>query len=312
MRYLRDLKQQRRYSEALSEIAALRERGQHGAWIDVEEADVLARLERPGQALELLERARLEAPLGDYAACLMAGLLENSKRLDEAADLFEELAGRPALSPLVAQRVLRYLDRADPDRALQLARRLGSDTPGSALNLIRQLKKAKRPEEALELAESSARRFPEDEFLSRELTVLQLAGESPEDAAAELETRLSLQAHRGNRQLQERLIQAYRKSGNLEAARTLLLECLDKDPHNLYFKSNLAYVLRDLGQIETALDLLEQVMDGGPKEVHAETAYIATCREHNLTGRAAAYIRKSGRKHLWGRLRKKAPEPPSP
>lgn len=50
---------------------------------------MLARLDRAREALELLEPARMQGPLGGYPACLMAGLLENAKRFDEAADLFE-------------------------------------------------------------------------------------------------------------------------------------------------------------------------------------------------------------------------------
>jgi len=97
-----DLKKQKLYADALAEIASIRADGLGGVVLDVDEADTLARLNRPEAALEILARA--PEPLPEYGQALLAGLLDHAGRAEEAASRFEELAGREQLSPAVGQR----------------------------------------------------------------------------------------------------------------------------------------------------------------------------------------------------------------
>lgn len=303
-RYLFDLKKQKHYAEALTEIQSLRADGFAGPVLDVDEADTLARLNQPAAALEILERS--PGPLSEYGQALLAGLLEHAGRAEEAASRFEELAGREHLSAAVARRVLTYLEKHDPERALLLARRQGADTAEGALALARLLHKSKRTDEALQIVNAALRRFPDDAMLVREQAMLQMVGLSPADQAEELKTKLAVKANRDNIQLKERLVQASRQSGDFQEARRLLLEMLEVQPENVYFRSNLAYVLRDLGEIDKALDILEEVMPFDTKR-HAESAYFATCRDHGLKGRALAYVERAGQGRLWGLLKKYFP-----
>lgn len=307
-RYLLDLKRKKLYPEALREVELLRQQGEGGRWLDVTEAEVRAQLGQPGPALELLERCHLQQPLPEYGLCLMAGLLEACRRPDEAARHFEDLAGRPRLHEATARRVLRYLEKVDRARALSLARRLGPQDAGSSLNLIRQLQKEKLADEALALAEKACQRFPGEPRLKATLIDLQVADIPPDQAAEEWEMLLELKENRNNKAMLSRLVQAYRKAGRLEEARRALVELLQQEPDNLFLKSNMAYVLRDLGQLDAALEMLEQVIQADPKDFYASSAYFSSCRKHHQQARAAAFIRRSGLKQFWSRLKGKSSE----
>jgi tetratricopeptide (TPR) repeat protein len=265
----------------------------------VQRADCLARLKHPKEALSVLEAC--EEPLPEYGLVLLAGLLEHAGRKFEAEPIFDELAGRTHLQDSVARRVLVHLEKRDPTRAINLARRL-PETPENRIQLSRILQHAGQADAALEVLDHARRADPKNAYVDKEWVMAQIDALSPEEQVDELELAL---ATRDNPQLGERLVQAYRKVGRNQEARKMLLQQLTRDPENLYLKTNLALVQRELGEIDQALDLLEAVMDASPGNPISESTYFKTCKDHAKDDRAWQYVatraqQDPSRRRLWG------------
>ena len=309
-RFIFELKNQRQFELALKEIEALRAEGLTDIDLEVTEADILARMRRLPQALEILER-RPRISLSEYGQALLAGLLKESARQEESEAIFEDLAGRPRLPDSVSRRVLKYLEGKDPERAVNFGRR-HTQTAESQRALAQSLRKAGQLEEALKVLEEAAQRFPEDEWLVSEHVMARLEGLPPAEVAQELETVLVMKAHQHNAKIKERLAQAYRKTARYPEARTLLLELLEKKPGDCYLTSNLALVVRELGEVERSLDLFEEVLRQEPGSRETLNAYFSTCSKNDKKARAAAYValrtqEDPSNRSLWGMLKKYFP-----
>lgn len=300
------LKRDKKYAAALMQVENhLVEHGHALPW-RLERADLLARLQRPKEALEELN-ALPEAGLAPYHLALKAGLLEHEGDADQARLLFDDLAGRPVLAPAVLRRVVRYFERVDPTRAVNLAQR--GQGPEALLLEAEALSKAGDLPRATELLRQALLEYPGHPRLLTELADLQLRGLPPAEIAAELQTLLALAENQANVGLRERLVQALRSAGQLDEAREQLLECLRQSPDNHYFRANLAYVQRDLGQTAPALDLMEELLREDPNDRYVLHAYFKTCRDASLAERAAEFIRvQAGRRpelrRWWGTMKK--------
>ena len=307
LRYIIDLKRQGHHQLALDQIREARLAGHEDVNLDVSEADCLARLRDPKRALAVLENRLSLQELPEYGQALLAGLLETAERHEEAAPIFDTLAGQPNLTPPVARRVLAHLEKRDLPRAVNLARRLPPNGD-NLLQLAKLLIKSELPDEARSVLREGHKRFPEHQMLAREWVMTGLEGLPEEEQIEELRLMLTLAEYRSNIQIKERLIQLCRKHGRLEEARDLLLDCLRQEPRNLYLKSNLGYVHSKLGEIDKALDIFEEVMDEKITDTHVESAYFATCREHDRKQRAADYVASRAgadprRRRLYGLLK---------
>lgn len=301
------LKKERRFDEAMALVEKQLERRPGDRQFRLEKADLVARLGRAEEALRLLSE-HPESELGTYHLALKAGLLQHTGWEAEAAELFERLADAPRLSPAVARRVVRYFEERDPDRAVHLSRRLGGDEPEAILLQADALARTDAPA-ACELLREGLSRYPGHPRLVVRLAELQLGGLPPQEVASELEILLSLQENRGNVALRERRVQALRASGQLEEARTELLECLRLDPGQHYLRANLAYVERDLGHTGAALDLMEELLIENSQDRYVLNAYCKTCRDNGLVNRATAFIgaqssKRPELKRWWGTLKK--------
>ncbi|MBI3928581.1 MAG: tetratricopeptide repeat protein [Armatimonadetes bacterium] len=286
-----ELKKSRRYAEALEEILQLRADGARTANLLVDQADALARLDRPAEALELLEDARLEFDLSEYGRGLLAGLLVQAGRLDEGRDLFERLASEPVLSPPVARRVVQFfLENGRPERAVSLAERLASGDPAGAMFLARALDKAGQPERALDHLRQALARWPEDEPLFLCYVLWRLRDEPVEVVLEELGTLLSMPGWKQNPRLRVRLALALRKAGELERAEHILRDCAQQNPDDSFLLSHLGHVYRDLGRPAEAADVFERVLNLRPQDRICWTAYLAACQEAAQRQRAAALV----------------------
>ena len=272
----------------------------------LERANLLARLGRPQEALQCLQQLDF---LSDYGLALKGGLLEHLGQAAESEALFEELSQRPHLGPAAWQRVMKYLEQRDPERAARWAERSPRPNADQLQRQAQALVKAKQEEAALELLERSHEHFPGHPGLLRDLVMLKLKGEPPEVVVEELDTLLSLQDHAHNAALRERLVQALRDLKDFERARQELLLCLRQSGNQHYLRANLAYVLRDMGRIEEALDLMEELLRENPADPFVLGAYCKACREHELVDRAGAFIgmeaqKDPARRRWWGTYRK--------
>lgn len=301
MNRIDQLRRNRQYEQALEAVHRFRAAGVDSVQLAVEEADLLARLRRPGPALAVLEAWREELP--EYGRALLAGLLEHHGRSQEANPIFDALAAEPRLSLGVARRVARnLLARGFQDQAVQLAERTARPTPPELVWLARCYLAADRREQARESLERALHRSPEHPPALQEWARLcpeplglipVLRGHSPEVVTRAL----------------ERLAQIWRELGQPELARTALEECCRREPGNAYCLANLGYVLRELGQLGPALVCLELALELDPDDPVTFTAYLATCREARDPKRAAAYIlgrikTEPAARRLWGRYRK--------
>jgi predicted Zn-dependent protease len=307
MDFVTDLRRQGRYQEALQEAERLLE---HSASprLALERANLLARLGRPQEALLQLETLP-PAQLGDYGLALKAGLLEHTGALEESQSLFEDLAQRPHLSPVAWRRVMQYLQKQDPERAAHWAQRHSGEGAEGLQLQAQGLIKAGQTEAALELLQRSLESFPAHPGLMRDFVMLRLHDESPEVVVEELDTLLSMQEHTRNVALRERLVQALRETQQWERARQELLECLRWGGNQHYLRANLAYVLRDMGSLEEALDLMEELLLENPADVHVLGAYFKACREHGAKERAGAFVAEQARqdprkRRWWGTFKK--------
>jgi tetratricopeptide (TPR) repeat protein len=103
---------------------------------------------------------------GNMRAALIAGnLLVNSRKIDQARDVYEKhLSARPESAPVLNNLAVLYLDNLNqPERALELARKarkLEPTSPAIADTLGWVLFNRKEYAEALELFKESAAKFP--------------------------------------------------------------------------------------------------------------------------------------------------------
>lgn len=267
-------------------------------------ADALARLNRPVEALAELR----EDELPPYFSALKAGLLHHTGDTEAARERFEELAARPALTPAVLRRVMRYFEGIDPARAAALAARQ-QRTPDAVLAEAEALLKAKQRPEAEKLLRDGLEQFPHHPGLTTELMKLRLEGEPPAVMVEELDALLALSAHRANHGLQNLRVQALRAAGEHGRARDALLEQLDQEPGNHFLRANLSYVLRDLGDLDAALPLMEELLLENPADMFVLNAYFKTCRDHDRRDRASDFVNAQAARDLrlrrwWGTFRK--------
>jgi predicted Zn-dependent protease len=303
MERVAELRRQGRLQEALELLDEQSRRD--GAWV-LERAGVLARLNQPQEALDQLEGLERWS---DYALALKAGLLEHLGRSAESGTLFEELAGRPHLHPAAWQRVLKYLQATDAERAATWSQRTGQHNADQMMAQAQTQLQAGHKEAALELLERAHHEFPGHPGLLRDLAMLRLEDEPPEVVVEELETLLSMQDHARNVPLRERLVQALRELKQFERARQQLLECLRLGGNQHYLRANLAYVLRDLGELPQALDLMEELLLENPADLFVLGAYCKACRDHELVERAGAFVaeqakRDPRKRRWWGTFKK--------
>ncbi|MBS2035422.1 hypothetical protein JST97_10560 [bacterium] len=298
-----ELKRQGKLQEALEHLEHLSQL--EPGWV-LERAGLLARLNRPEEALSQLEQLERWS---DYALALKAGLLEHLHHPSESEAIFEELAARPQLQPAAWQRVMKYLQGRDPERATQWAARTGQHSPQQLQSQAQAQLQAGHREAALETLEQAHREYPAHPGVVRDLAMLRLEDEPPEVVAEELETLLSMQDHVRNIQLRERLVQALRDLKEYERARQQLLECLRLGGPTHYLRANLAYVLRDLGQIEEALNLMEELLLENPADQFVLGAYCKACRDHQQVERAGAFVARQAnqdprKRRWWGTFKK--------
>ena len=298
-----ELKQQGKLQEALDQLERL-PRSQAG-WV-LERAGLLARLNRPQEALHQLQDLDRWS---DYALALKAGLLEHLNQTTESEAIFEELAARPRLQRAAWQRVMKYLQAKDPERAAQWSARTGQHNAEQLQSQAQAQIKAGHQEQALATLELAHQEFPAHPGVVRDLAMLRLEGEPPEVVVEELDTLLSMQDHRANVPLRERLVQALREQKDYARARHELLECLRLAGPSHYLRANLAYVLRDLGEIEEALERMEELLLENPADQFVLGAYFKTCRDHERVERAGAFVAQQAAKdprkrRWWGTFKK--------
>lgn len=304
--HIAQLKRDKQYDQALEAVEALLATAPDNTAWRLERADLLARSQRPDAALSELNDLP-ESRLSPYHLALKAGLLEHAGQSEESRALFEELAGYPHLAPAVLRRVVRFFERVDPARAVHLAQRAGG--PDALLLEAEALAKKDEPERAVEVLREGLLQYPGHPRLLAQLAELQLRGLPPSEIARELQTLLSLEDNRSNLVLRERLVQALRSAGELVEARQQLLECLRQSPDDHYFRANLAYVQRDLGETGAALDLMEQLLDEQPGDRYVLHAYFKTCRDAGLVERAREFTRtrtaaRPDLRRWWGTMKK--------
>jgi tetratricopeptide (TPR) repeat protein len=235
--------------------------------------------------------------------------LEHNHQAEEAADLFEQLANQPHLPPAVLRRVVRHLQAKDPQRAAHLAARHEQQNPEASLLAAQALHKGGQTEEALRALEAAHAAYPAHPGIFALLAELRLSQEPPEVVAEELQNLLSLAEHGPNLALRERLVQALRDSGQLQKAEAELWTCLQQAPNPHYFRANLAYVWRDLGRIDEALGLMEELLEENPNDRFVLNAYCKTCRDHDRAERGGGFIglqaaRDARLKRWWGTWKK--------
>ena len=303
MEIVGDLKRQGKLQEALEHLEQLPQRD--SSWV-LERAGLLARLQRPQEALSQLEHLQVWS---DYALALKAGLLEHLRQPAESEAIFEELAARPRLQRAAWQRVMKYLQGRDPERAAQWSARTGQHSAEQLQSQAQAQLQAGHRQAALETLQQAHEEFPAHPGLVRDLAMLRLEGEPPEVVVEELETLLSMQDHARNIQLRERLVQALRELKDYERARQQLLECLSLGGPTHYLRANLAYVLRDLGEIQEALSLMEQLLVENPADQFVLGAYCKACRDHDLVQRAGAFVAQQAsqdprKRRWWGTFKK--------
>lgn len=304
-----ELRRQGRLEEALAELDFLL-LGQTGPALTLERAHLLGRLKRQAEAVSLLE-GLAPRDRGDYGEAMLAGLLEQLGRAEESESLFEHLAAKPRLAPSVVRRVGQYLQARDPERAALWAQR--HQSPEAASQQAQSLVKSGHVPEALEVLQRACDRYPGHHGLVCEWALLSLADQPPEVVGEQLETLLSLQEHRDNLKLRERLVQALRETRQWEKAHQEVLECLRQGGNRHYLRALLAYILRDMGRIDEALDLMQELLLEDPADNHVAGAYFKTCREHDRKERASAFVAtqaaKDPRKRRWWGAFKKAFRP---
>lgn len=301
-----DLRRRGKLEEALGELESLM-LGQSSPAMVIERAHLLGRLKRQSEAVSLLEGLS-SRERGDYGEAMLAGLLEQLGRQEESDRLFEDLAARPRLAPTVMRRVGQYLQSKDPERAAFWAQRHAS--PEAASQQAQSLLKAGQASQALEVLQKACERYPGHHGLVCEWAMLSLADQPPEVMAEQLETLLSLEEHRDNLKLRERLVQALRDTHQWEKAHQEVLECLRQGGSQHYLRALLAYILRDMGRIDEALQLMQELLLENPADNHVLGAYFKTCREHDCKERAGAFVAsqaaKDQRKRRWWGAFKKA------
>lgn len=300
MERVAELRRQGKLQEALELLESLPQ--PHS----LERATLLARLNRPQEALQALQPLH---DLSDYGLALKAGLLEHTGHQAHSESIFEELAARPQLGPAAWQRVMKYLQQRDPERAARWAERTPRPQAEQLQSQAQALLKAKSDQAALEVLERAHEHFPAHPGILRDLVMLRLKGEKPEVVVEELDTLLSLHEHAHNTVLRERLVQALRELKDFERARLELLQCLRESGNQHYLRANLAYVLRDMGQLEEALDLMEELLRENPADLFVLGAYCKTCRDHDQIPRAGAFVAEEARqdpskRRWWGTFRK--------
>ena len=303
MELVAEPKRQGKLQEALDQLDRLPK--QEAGWV-LERAGLLARLQQPQEALRQLEDLDRWS---DYALALKAGLLEHLHQPAESEAIFEELAARPRLQRAAWQRVLKYLQAKDPERAAQWSARTGQHNAEQLQSQAQAQVKAGHRQQALATLELAHQEFPAHPGVVRDLAMLRLEGEPPEVVVEELDTLLSMRDHQTNVPLRERLVQALREQKDHQRARQELLECLRLGGPSHYLRANLAYVLRDLGQIEEALDQMEALLLENPADQFVLGAYCKTCRDHDRVQRAGAFVAEQANKdprkrRWWGTFKK--------
>ncbi len=284
------LKQQRRFEEALEQVALLENEGVRAVDLWVEKADALARLKRPKHALEVLESARLQFPLlPPYGRALLGGLLQNAKRLEEAREEFEGLSEQPRVSLAVARRTADFFaDHGGVERVPAMLERWAGDTP----EWYRLRGRYGPDEERSLLLRRGLERFPDDKSLFEDYVMQRMKHEPPEATARELEALLTVGSHSQSLRLRERLAQTFRELKEPQRALDLMLECVRREPGNGYFLANVGYVYRELGQPEQALDYLERALEVRSEDRYAVNALVKTCRESGQSLRAVEFFQQ--------------------
>lgn len=306
-----ELRQAGRFAEALAVVEGLEREGASTAALVVDRADALARMGRPAEALAALEGSPFA--LSGYGRTLLAGLLENAGRAEEAALLFDELAREPALDRASLARVVRHLrERGEAERAVALVRRVAAEatSPDVARTLADTLEKAGQHRDAVEVLRHAVRAFPGDQALGEHFVLVRLKGEEPDMVVEELETLLAMPGWSGSVRLKAMLGVALRKMGDLPRSRAVLEECAETAPGDAFVLGHLAHVYRDLAEPGRAVELLERVLTAKPGDYVARNTYFAACREAGQQERARRWVEEQAARDprwkgpLWGAYRK--------
>ncbi len=294
---------ERRFEQVLEEVARLKREGSRTLELTLDQGDALARLNRPEEALEVLEPVSKHLP--PYGQALFGGLLEKAGRTDEARAVFENLAQRAHLQGSVLLRTIVFFQQArEWERAVFLAEHHQAGVTVRA----KCLAQAGRTSEALELLTEAQLTDP-DPNIPKVLTLLAIDQLSPEEAEAELEALSQLPEYRDDPELAVRLAQLRRKSGHSSTAVTDLRRTLAQRPQDKYLQQQLALALRDQGEFTEALEILEALLRKDPKSHPTRGSFFKTCAEARQKERAESLVREltsadPGLGSLWGAYRK--------
>lgn len=208
------------------------------------------------------------------AHLLLAGIYEDSRKLDEAESVLREAMGRFSKEPDAAEELGRFLlsHRRKTNEGILLLERAAAQAPDKAdthVTLAWGYEKLKKYDKALEELKKAKELIPENEHVIYTLaTVYQDMGKYEE---AEKELREVLKKDPADAQANNGLGYFYAEtSRNLDEAAELVKKALQVEPENGAYLDSLGWVYYKQGKYEEALKLLEDAFNREKDGVIAE------------------------------------------
>lgn len=289
------LKSRQHHAEALAVAEAALVDWPYHATLIGQKAHVLHLLKRTDEGLLFLTEAARRIELPDFVQSIEAELLASAGRVDEARARIDQVLSSDRPGDAALKRCIEVLHRLgektrvdtvleryvaqarDRREALLLSARLAADPSGALARLRRE--------------------FPDDPYVLEVTAVRSLEGLAPEEKADELGALLDTSRGQGNDRLRARRAMELRKAGQPEAARDELLACLRRDPENEFLHNQLALCLRDLGDVDGALDHFERAVRLRPDAAITRRLLFATYKPAGALTRARAFVEEMAAAH---------------
>jgi predicted Zn-dependent protease len=307
------LKKNKKYQDALQILLAGRDEYPDNNYLKSSLADLYMRMNRLGEAEELVEQVLLENAENYHALTVRGNLAFQKRAYHEALQYFMD-AYRLKQTDYLAYRLTRtHLALNELEQALSLCQQiLEKDKDNQWFKKLEAeiYKKMDQSDKASSTLDEYLSNEQEDLFAFKELVELKLKDRPAKEAAAELRRFLKIKKYQENIYLQSLLAEKLQENGNFVEAMDVYQEALKRDPENSYLRKNLAMALYKNDSLEEALNLLEGIFREDPNDYYVRSTleYIYKHLGREKEGREffKAVIKETGLNNLWGIVKRLA------
>ncbi len=308
------LKKKDRSEEARSLLEEALEEFPENNFLRVSLADLLLRLNRPGEAEVLVEQVLKEDPV-DYRAWLVKGDLAYQKRNYQQAGQFHQQAYQLKKDRFTAYRLINTLIKLeDYHNALSLCQEwVARETDNKYFLKQKALlhQKIGNSTAAQKILGEYLAEAPDDQFAYKEQIKLKIKGLASADAVRELSRLLQVGKRGENIHLHNLLAEQLERTGNDQEAVRQYQQALTIEPGNYFTLKKLGFCLVRLQREEEALEYLKQAFQAEPGDYYTRSSLFSLFKKLNRLEEGIEYFseiirEKPGFNNLWGIVRKLA------